>query len=136
MHLAYLTIDEVNQALACDFSSELDVNLTILAPKDGPPDRAYDAVLCDWDSMPTEVRTVFFAMSACDSLPRAVAVHGYSLTTEESLELLNLGVLIYRRLTPQVIRVLNRIVDASVRQAEGHHRIRKGPDFGLASAAS
>ena len=136
MHLAYLTIDEVNQALAFDFSSELDVNLTVLAPKEGPPDRAYDAVLCDWDSLPTEVRTVFFAMSACDSLPRAVAVHGYGLTTKESIELLNLGVLVYRRLTPQVIKVLNRIFDASVRQAERQHRIRKGPDYGLASAAS
>lgn len=136
MRLAYLTIDEVNQALALDFSSELDVTLTILAPKEGPPDRAYDAVLCDWDSLPTEVRADFFTMSAWDALPRAVAVHGYSLTAEESIELLNRGVLIYRRLTPRVIMVLNRIFNASIRQAERQRRLREGPEIGLTSAAS
>ena len=61
MRIAYLTTDEVNEALALEMALACDVALEPLVPKQGPPDAGYDAVLIDWDHWPPEQRAELLA---------------------------------------------------------------------------
>ena len=79
MRVAYLTTDEVNEELARQMAQECGLTLCPLAPKDDPPDGAYDAVLYDWDSWPAEGRREALAAMLAGPLPHAVALHGYHL---------------------------------------------------------
>jgi hypothetical protein len=105
MRLAYLTTDEVNQALAQEMAPRCGVSLCPLAPKDGPPDRGYDAVLCDWDSWPAERREELLAgLGGLRSGP--VAVHSYSLDAAQADALRSRGVAVHRRLEKEVFQLL------------------------------
>jgi hypothetical protein len=50
--IAYLTTDEVNLDLADRLATECGAILYPLSFRDGPPNGAFEAVLCDWDSLP------------------------------------------------------------------------------------
>ncbi len=107
MQFAYLSTDEVNQALALELALECGVSLHQLAPKEGPPDRGYDAVLCDWDSWPPEGRREFLAETG--GMPyRPAAVHGYNLDEDEADILTRRGVTVYRNIQREVFLRLCR----------------------------
>ena len=106
MLFAYLTTDEVNQASALEFSSKFDAILMVLAPKDGPADRDYDAFICDWDSWPADCRATLLQMSSRELLPVRGAVHGYNLTEQEEQALLSNGLLVCRALGASIFRDL------------------------------
>jgi hypothetical protein len=108
MRFAYLTTDEVNQSLARDIALGCGITLDTLFPKDGPPDRGYDAVVYDWDSWPVELRQEFLASLEKGPLYRPVAVHGYDLPEDHAEALRNRGVALYRRLRPEMFQRLHR----------------------------
>jgi hypothetical protein len=108
MRFAYLTTDEVNQSLAPEMALGCGTTLDTLFPKDGPPDRGYDAVVYDWDSWPVELRQEFLARLEKGPLYRPVAVHAYHLPDDHAEALRNRGVALYRSLHPDVFQWLHR----------------------------
>jgi hypothetical protein len=106
MRCAYLTTDEVNNALALEWAAACGIELFPLAPKDGPPGREYDALLCDWDFWPVELRREMLADLSNGRPPRALAVHGYNLDEDKTMHLRNLGVDVQRSLHLDVFRRL------------------------------
>jgi hypothetical protein len=108
MRFAYLTTDEVNQSLAPEMALGRGITLDTLFPKDGPPDRGYDAVVYDWDSWPTELRQAFLAGLEKGPLYRPVAVHGYHLPEDHAEALRSRGVILSRSLQPEVFQRLRR----------------------------
>src|SRR5437660_8017785 len=117
MHVAYLSIDEVNQAAAQEIAEALDVTLFIRTPRDKPPGKEFDGVLCDWDSWPSSGRAEFVAMSARESIASRVAAHGYNISEEESESLIYSGVLVWRVLEAEVFRRLIQATPQVVRLA-------------------
>jgi len=106
MRLAYLTIDEVNEALALEMARACGVHLDPLAPKDPPPDGEYDAVLIDWDHWPLEVRDKLLTRLRAGPQGHAVAVHSYHLADDQAEVLRGRGVAVHGRLEPEVLRLL------------------------------
>jgi hypothetical protein len=117
MRVAYLTTDEVNEEQARQMAQECGLTLCPLAPKDDPPDGAYDAVLYDWDSWPAEGRREALAEMLAGPLPHAVALHGYHLEDDQVEALRRHTVAIYGRLQPRVFWFLRRAV-AAIRAAK------------------
>jgi hypothetical protein len=110
MRIAYRSTDEVNLRLAEDMAAARGLTLCPLAPKDPPPDEAFDALLYDWDSWPIGQRQEVLAELLAGRLPRAVAVHGYNLEGGQAEALRRRAVAVYRRLQPRVFRFLRRAV--------------------------
>jgi hypothetical protein len=108
MRFAYLTTDEVNQSLAPEMALGCGITLDTLFPKDGPPDRGYDAVVYDWDSWPVELRQEFLAGLEKEPLYRRVAVHAYHLPEDHAQALRSRGVILCRSLQPEVFERLHR----------------------------
>jgi hypothetical protein len=126
MRVAYLTTDEVNEALALEMAQACGVALEPLRPTQEPRDAAYDAVLIDWDFWPPEQRAEFFAALCDRPLPWRVAVHGYSLEDGLAEALHARGVDVHRRLRPEVIRLLQEAtVPAGTTAGSGHERDRR-----------
>jgi hypothetical protein len=116
MRIAYLTTDEVNEALALEMAQACGVALCPLAPRDGPPDAGYDAVLCDWDFWPPERREELLAEQAGPP-SRPLAVHGYNMDEAEEKSLRSRGVAVHRGLRPEMFRLLRtRAAPTPVRQ--------------------
>jgi len=107
MRFAYLTTDEVNQALAVEMAANCGVILCPFAPKDGSSYGTFDAVLCDWDSWPENGRSSFLSELKHGALPKRLAVHGYNLTSDEVTSLLTKGVIVYRMLKAEAFRLLS-----------------------------
>jgi hypothetical protein len=107
MLVAYLSSDEVNQALAAEMALECGLSAQLVAPKD-TLEGEYDALLCDWDSWPAEGRRQLLAGLDGHAPCRRVAVHGYGLTEEQAETLLGRGVAVHRRLGPEVFRLLRQ----------------------------
>jgi hypothetical protein len=106
MRIAYLTTDEVNESLAQEMALECGVTLCPLAPKDGPPDNCYDAVLCDWDYWPAEFRNAFLTGLPADLLARPVAVYSYNLMDDQAADLVSQGVSVHGSLQTEVFHSL------------------------------
>jgi hypothetical protein len=107
MRFAYLTTDEVNGALALETARDCGVALYPLAPKEGPPDASYDAVLCDWDFWPAELRQELLAGQGGPPY-RPLAVHGYNLDEAQAEALRMLGVAVHAGLQPEVFLQLRQ----------------------------
>ncbi len=106
MRCAYLTTDEVNKALALAWAAACGIELFPLAPKDGVPGREYDAVLCDWDFWPAELRREILADLNNGPPPCPLAVHGYNLDEGATLLLRNRDVAIHGSLHLDVLQRL------------------------------
>ena len=81
MRCAYLTTDEVNNALALEWAATCGIVLFPLTPKEGLPGREYDAVLCDWDFWPVELRREMLADLRTGPPPCAWRCTGTTWTT-------------------------------------------------------
>jgi hypothetical protein len=104
--VAYLTTDEVNEALALQMAAECGITLRPLALQEAPTDGDFDAVLYDWDYLPAECRQAILANLRLGSAPHPVVLHSYNLEDEEIDTLREYGVTVYRCLEPAVFHGL------------------------------
>jgi hypothetical protein len=109
MLVAYLTTDEVNQDLATRLAVERGITVWPMCVRDGAADGEFNAVLYDWDYWPAEQRKELLAQWKAGPVSSPVAVHSYHLE-EESEALVRNGVMVFRRLEPEVFQVLGRAV--------------------------
>jgi hypothetical protein len=79
-----------------------------LGPKEGLPGREYDAVLCDLDFWPVELREEMLADPSNGPLPCPLAVHGYNLEEDAEMHLRNQGVDVQCRLHLDLFRRLRQ----------------------------
>jgi hypothetical protein len=98
MRVAYLTADEVHELLAQAMSARCGVWLVPLAPKQAPPDEDFDAVVCDWDLLPPEVRRVVREGPLADPERGPAVGHGYHLGGKQVEAWRQEGVTAFRRL--------------------------------------
>jgi hypothetical protein len=98
MRVAYLTADEVHELLAQAMAARCGVWLVPLAPKQVPTDADFDAVVCDWDLLPAEVRRVFREGSLADPEHGPAVGHGYNLGGKKVEAWRHKGVTGFRRL--------------------------------------
>jgi hypothetical protein len=98
MRLAYLSLDEVNRALAATFATELEIELELYARFADLAERNTDAVLCDLDSFYVDnlEKTVGTIVIGSKQMP--IAVHSYNLDEERRRFLHQNGVITARRL--------------------------------------
>jgi hypothetical protein len=108
MRVAYLSTDEVNQALAAEMALAWGATIHPRWPRDGPPDGEYDALLYDWDSWPAAGRRQLLAGLAGGPRHRPVAVLGYNLTEDEAEALGAHSVAVHRSLHADVFRHLRQ----------------------------
>jgi hypothetical protein len=106
MRFAYWTIDEVNQDLAERLAAETGVHLDVLSFRDIFPAGLFDAVLYDLDFFPPDRRQVLLADLQAGRRTEPVAVHSYHLLARHALALRRQGVIVTRRLRPQVFNRL------------------------------
>jgi hypothetical protein len=110
MIVAYLTTDEVNQCLAAQLAQECGATLCPLWPHEALQTELFDAVVYDWDYLPSERQQEVLAELLSGSVPRPVAVHGYNLDESQAAALCKHQVAVYRYLQPEVFQLLHRAV--------------------------
>jgi hypothetical protein len=106
MRIAYMTIDEVNQALAAHLVAECSAVVCTLLPKHPSPAGPFDAVIYDLDGMPSDERSALLEHLGRGTPDHPTAVHGYDLTVEQTGALIRNGVAAARRLHTGLLRSL------------------------------
>jgi hypothetical protein len=104
--IAYLSTDEVNQALASQLAEGLGISLYLLSLHDGPPDWALAATLYDLDYLPRERQQEVLKELLAQRPPHPVAIHSYNLEQEQVDKLRQNGVLVSTRLAAEIFTVL------------------------------
>src|SRR6516162_9027732 len=110
MRFAYLSLDVDNQRLAERFADAAGVTLDVRTGREVAPALAFDAVLCDLDSLPADERERLLADLLAGRRAGPVAVHGRHLTAEQELALWHEGVCLFRYLEANVFQALGRTV--------------------------
>jgi hypothetical protein len=110
MNIAYVTNEKVNEDLALQLADESGINLCPLSPGTAPETGWFDAVLYDWDSLPSgqQHEIPLACLAGFSSCP--VAVHGFTLDREERESLHQDGIAVFRRLETKVLRTLRSLV--------------------------
>lgn len=100
MAIVYLTLDEVNAAMAARLARRLGVRLLArpLAGRGQSAGRVYDL-----DFQPAEVKAKLVADAAAGRVPAGTAVHSYNLTPVEERVLRAARVRVGRRLTARLL---------------------------------
>jgi hypothetical protein len=111
MRIAYISTDEVNQALAGRMAAASGAVLDVLLPQDGAADGRCDAVLHDLDHVPRSRRQEVLAHLLSGSSPCPQGVHSYDVSEEQAADLRRHGVAVSRRLGLELISTLCRAVD-------------------------
>jgi hypothetical protein len=106
MRIAYMTTDEVNQALVAQLVTECGAVVCTLVPRDPSPDALFDTVLYDLDNLATDQRFALLERLGRGQPDRPTAVHGYAITVEQAMALNRNGVATSRRLRPRLLRRL------------------------------
>ena len=106
MRIAYVSIDEVNQARAERMAAECGAVVCKVEPKDPGPDGLFDAVLYNLDDVPRDQRSALIEGLRRGESDHPKAVHGYDLTDEQARSLHQVGVLVARRLDFGLFRSL------------------------------
>jgi hypothetical protein len=106
MRIAYMTTDEVNQALVAQLVAECGAVVCTLTPTESSPTGRFDAVLYDLDSVPRDERPSLLERLGRGQPDRPTAVHGYGITIEQARDLNRAGVSVARRLRPRLFRSL------------------------------
>lgn len=107
MNVAYVSLDEVHQDLACRMARASGVKLGLFWP-DEPLPRRLRAVVYDLDYLPIEYREGVLATLVAGPSPSPVAVHGYNLTGKQKSLLRRNGVVVRRRLGPSLFRAMTQ----------------------------
>jgi hypothetical protein len=108
MNVAYLSIDEVNQATARELAEAHRAGFDLLSMSDPQANGQFDAVVYDFDSLPADCRRPILAQLLAGRWSRRRAVHGYGLAEELVRALRSRGVLVARKLTPELFACLLR----------------------------
>jgi hypothetical protein len=110
MRVAYLTLDEVNRALAIGFAAQAGIELELPELRDDL--NRFDAVLYDLDFLPAECRDRLRFVPGGGELPQVVAVHSYNLTPRQRRSLHRRGALVTRRLRASLFKELRQLARA------------------------
>jgi hypothetical protein len=97
MLIGYLTLDEVNLALANELAEECGAVLLAISPMDAP-NGLIDATVYDLDHLPPEWRKQILGELLANTALTPLAVHSFNLDEEETEALRNRGVVVLRRL--------------------------------------
>jgi hypothetical protein len=113
MRIAYVTTDEVNQALAAKMAAECGAVICALLPKDPLPAGQFHAVLNDLDDVQKHKRGEVIAqiLRSPSTCPRAV--HGYDITDRQAKDLRRHGIAVGQRLHRALIRTLCKAAQPS-----------------------
>jgi hypothetical protein len=84
MRIAYMSTDEVNQALAAQRAAECGAVICARLPVVPPPDGQFHAVLYDLDDVQIHRRGEVVAQILSNPSTRPTAVHGYDITDEQA----------------------------------------------------
>lgn len=135
MRITYLTTDELNGELAARAGRACGVDLDVAPPG---PRRAPDpsvATLYDLDHLGPEDRRAVVGGLLSGHPPALAAVHGYDLRDEEVAALRTRGVVVARRIEPEVIQHLCRVVGPHPNpDRDGHASEAEGDDAGAIGA--
>jgi hypothetical protein len=112
MLCAYLSIDQVNQAIARRLAKATRVELLPLSFQNADLCGPYDAIVYDLDFMPPDCRQRLLNDLAGGRFDEPAAVHGYNLTLRQRLQLHRRGVVVARRLTGRLFARLQDAVNA------------------------
>jgi hypothetical protein len=115
VRIAYLSNDEVDQALADGMARKCGAVICTRPPEDPPPDGLCDAVLYNLDDLPRDRRSALLEELRRAKPDRPTAVHGYDMTEEQARALDRCGVAASRRLHPGLI---HRLLTAARRDRE------------------
>jgi hypothetical protein len=110
MHLAHLTTDDTNLSHAQQLAEERRATVQGWCPKDGPPNRRFDAIIYDLDHWAFECGERARLLHALSTEPLAVpvAVHSYGLAAKQIRALRRNGVLVVRCLKPKLFERLEQ----------------------------
>jgi hypothetical protein len=100
--VAYLTVDEVNQAVATALAPRCHVTVEPVSFREWPLARPFAAVVYDLDSFPPADREAVLTRLLSTLALDPVAVHSYSLSEGRVKRLRHNGVAVHRRLTAAV----------------------------------
>jgi hypothetical protein len=125
MRCAYLTLDEVNRDLAGNLAGALGMGLDILSLRDAAPDGQFDAIVYDLDFLPRDDRERVLARLRARRATEPVAVHSYHLSDRHKSLLRRRGVIVARRLSPQLFALLQAACQRAT-DVPGRYLARKG----------
>jgi hypothetical protein len=108
MRIAYVTTDEVNQAMVARIAEPFGAAVTQYDPGRPGTNGRFDAVLYDLDCVPAGDRMALLVEILSGSSPQPKAVHGYCLSEEQAAVLRRHGVAVAQRLQPKLVRTLCR----------------------------
>jgi hypothetical protein len=106
MRIAYMSTDEVNQALATKMAAECGAVVCGVVPKEPPPDGQFDGVLYNLDDVSRDQRSALIEGLCLGTPEHPTAVHGYDITDEQARTLRRNGVVAARRLQLVLLRSL------------------------------
>jgi hypothetical protein len=98
MLIAYVTLDEVNLAVAGELAEECGAALFAIYPAEAAQNGSFDAVIYDLDHIPAEEREQIVAELLTCGPGTPLAVHSYNLDEKVSESLRKRGVAVFRRL--------------------------------------
>jgi hypothetical protein len=105
MLVTYLTIDPVNLDLARQLAAPWGAALEQREPRD-PPTAPPDIALYDLDCLPDDLRQRTLAGLLARPVPSVVGVHSYNLNDAQVERLARNGVVVARRLDPDLLLLL------------------------------
>ena len=108
MTIAFLTLDEVNSALADKIASDRDIDIRLFFPNDLPLNGRFDGVLYDSDYWPTDRAEKLLRKLMHFPLSTRVGVLSYNLTREQITALRGNGVMVFHRLNEKAIQTFCR----------------------------
>jgi hypothetical protein len=110
MRIAYLSTDEMNQALAATMAQAHRVTLCLVEPRDASPGAEIDALLYDWDFWHVEGRDELLAQLLAGVAHCPVVLHGHNVGDDQADALRRQGIGVYRALQPAVFQHLRQAV--------------------------
>jgi hypothetical protein len=124
MLVAYFTTDEVHEELALRLAAETG---TTLCPEPFQvqgelANGDFDAVVYDWDYLPTSVQQTLFDVLLARPLHHPVAIHSYHMSEDDFETLKERGVHVHRRLEASVFQEL---LFHELLMSNRYHRHRK-----------
>ncbi len=113
MRVAYLTVDEVNQDLAQRLAEDCGLVLYLLTPAEKSPEGPFDAVLYDWDFLPERQRGEILGELRSGMTRCLIGLHSYNVDDEEAAGMENLGMVVSRRLEPELFLAIRRLAEGA-----------------------
>ena len=104
--LAYLTTDEVNEATVARMALAYGAIVVPFYPKDAPRSAQFDAVLYDFDCLPTERGRKLLVDLLSAPAEKPVGLHSFNVDEEVARDLERKGINVFRRLKSDCLRRL------------------------------